>query len=324
MKRASTWMMILALVGLGLLAHPTTTYAQEFSFSSWSEANQQFDQLQAELASLRAQVASTDGDTSDDSGGCDSCGANDGSCSCYCDVCCGWSAGGEVVIAQPHFEDGLEEGEPGYDWEAAVRLWLGYRNCEGLGARVRWFVFDHASEVQSHGDDDDDDGDNTWNMDVETFDVEMTQLVCWGPLNADFSGGVRYAHSEQREPDGEGYLTHGFGPTIGIATHVPFRCSNLGWVTSLRTSYLFGEDKLMSYEEGDVEKDLKGFWIMESQVGLRYTASDCCGGNSLSFHALLEGQVWSAGGENPYGADDSNIDDDLSFVGIALGGTYNY
>jgi hypothetical protein len=327
---------------------------------STSNTSARFASMQAELDGLRAQVEQisfSGGETYDEcqKDGCKGCGAPCG-CACYCDICGGWLAGFDLVIVKPYFEDGVDHDrvtgmpvqlEPAYDFKATPRVWLGYRNCEGLGARVRWWSFDQASETLStpigaqgtnfsHG------------MNVTALDMEITQMVCLGPMDLNFVIGGRYGKvdmtgngvnlANSNVTFGHGDF-EGFGPTFAVDTRIPVRQSGLALIGTLRGSLLFGSGKIA---EGRVvggtgtiqlnrlwEDDDTLAYVLESTAGIEYRC--CVMGGTLAVRALMEGQVWARAaygdtGDNghPFGQGpfNSSIDDDLGFFGATFGVEY--
>jgi hypothetical protein len=310
----------------------------------------QFASMQAELDRLRSQVDQISyyaGDANDQhQKGCGKGSQGSG----------GWFAGFDLVVVKPHFEDGVDhiqlpgssiQLEPAYDFKATPRVWLGYRNCDGLGARLRWWNFDQSSETLSTpiGAQ----GTNfSHRMDVTALDMEITQLVCSGLLDVDFSFGGRYGKVDMTGngvnlSNGNVTFGHGdfegFGPTFALGIRVPVRRSGFALTGTLRGSVLFGSGKIA---EGRVvggtgltefnvvsEDDDTLAYVLESTAGVEYRR--CVMGGTLAIRALMEGQVWAQAaygdtGDNghPFGQGPfiSSIDDDLGFFGATFGVEY--
>ncbi len=208
-------------------------------------------QLEAELASLHARldqmavrpvVAYGPGSSCDSGcgGRCDA-GGGDGGCGGCCEVdCCGCESydsglyfGAEVVFAKPHYKESYQTTllDPGtsattllpfnFDHDATPRVWLGFVDSEGRGARVRFWQLDQdvteptqilsgssvptASVVTvilpasitagfngagavlqvNHG------------LEYRTFDLEGTQELRVGATELTMGAGIRYAKVDQ-------------------------------------------------------------------------------------------------------------------------------
>lgn len=296
-------------------------------FTNWSQANAQFSSLEAELVSLRARLDEAEAAVGcglvEDCGGCTSCGQR-GGCNCYCDVCCGWYGGVELVIVKPYFEDGIDfEGndpqEPAFGHNVTPRFFVGYQNCDGLGARFRGWWFDHTTDEVD---------DLVYSLDVMALDFEATQLVCWGPMQATFSGGLRYGEVgfAGNEFNGETVgrtLFHGTGPTVATEARIPIRCGRLALIGNLRGSLLFGETAFDNDEDVTLDDDtLNG--VLESQIGLEY-ARTMSNGGTCALRALMEGQLWMGAGEDPSSAlSTTSVDEDLGFYGATVSFIYTH
>ncbi|NIP87206.1 MAG: hypothetical protein GTO03_17255, partial [Planctomycetales bacterium] len=296
MTRLSPSAARLLLVAAVVTAGAASTSAEvrndgkERQIANWEEANQEVSQLHAELDSLRTQVEGAvpgeiPGEMTWDSG-CADCGACEG---CYCQLGCRWYAGAEVVVVKPHFEDGVTKIDgfrldPDYDMEASPRVWLGYHNHAGLGVRARYWNWDHNSA----GNDFEDqlEGDVPFGLQVQTLDLDVTQLVNWGPVETNLVGGLRYSYVEHREADGEGHQFEGWGPTFAFESLVPINCTNWAFVLNARGAMAFGETKFVEELGEFYSKDQDDLlWTLESQLGLQY-ATIFCNGSTLAFRAV--------------------------------------
>jgi len=309
-----------------------------------------FASMQAELEELRAKAEQIsyggDGKIA-----CNDCGSV--GCNCLCDVGCGgFFAGAEAVIVRAHIGDGAENDvvdaaiDARYDYKVTPRIWLGYRNCEGLGIRARWWNFDQDSNLSDAATDPDDEV-SFHSLNVQAVDLEATQLVCWGPLQMNFAMGARYGKVEGTGTniyDFDGDLDvdagqsdfEGFGPTFALEARRPISCSNFALIGNLRNSLLFGNNNSV-----DIDADVgnQGFnnvvldtgerkdtavYVVESQVGAEYTR--CLGSGVLSIRAVMEGQFWgkSIAQNDPGSTSSDNLDEDLGFFGATFGVEYSH
>ncbi|MBX3414226.1 MAG: hypothetical protein KF708_16180 [Pirellulales bacterium] len=157
--------------------------------STWEAQQAQIQQLENELAALKARLDSTSGvkpasyvtydaaavtNSTSTSGfstaneGCASCG--NGGCGCGdCDFGChpsGFYAGGAAVWYRPFFEDNIaisrstivgpdlvtESTSFHYDYQATPRVWLGYVADGGLGIRGQYWQYDDQAKPVALGD----------------------------------------------------------------------------------------------------------------------------------------------------------------------------
>jgi len=307
-----------------------------------------FASMEAELESLRAQVQQVSFGGGGDKG-CYDCGAT--GCNCYCDIGCGGVyAGVELALLKPHFDTGIENdieadgfvdpNNASFDYEATPRFYAGYRNCDGLGIRARYWTFDQAVTLENP------DGPGNFfinGIDATSVDLEVTQLVCWGPLQMNFAGGVRYGKFEHNgaEIDDEDIdIFHndfeGWGPTLAMEGRRPIGCSGLALVGNVRSSLLFGESKTAEVNDGDVDNPLANADLdvyeddmslgLESQIGVEY--SRCLGNGVFKVRALLEGQYWGAVSQvevadNPGDDNEEDQQNGVGFVGATFGVEYS-
>ena len=140
----------------------------------------------------------------------DSCGCGDmlaspswnacGDC-CYdncCDPCAGGAGGigffgeAEVLFLRYHRADGVRVGSdvPGdnaeFDFDPAMRYTAGLIGPGGMGARIRYFDYDHTAASVNGGQI----GVDLWNIDVEAFEAFALNDV-WA---LEVSGGIRFTN----------------------------------------------------------------------------------------------------------------------------------
>ncbi len=283
------------------------------SFSSMQDMIDRIDSLEASLASYSSDGEFVDGGGK---GGCSTCGSA-GGCDCFCANACGIYVGVEAVYARPHFEDevDVDDNGSGYDWEISARFIGGIRNANGFGGRVRYWRWDHRSNVNSSSVPP---WDDPFRLDVQALDLELTQMVCWGPVNATFFGGTRYGRVWHKDNDNEGMTFEGWGPSIGTELLISINCTNLALVGNLRYSALFGHSRFDEFDRAD-DDFVTG---VDTQLGVQY--SRCMGHGTLLIRGLVEAQVWAGATDNPSDDldDSSSTDEDLAFVGFTFGVEY--
>ena len=171
----------------------------------------------------------------------------------------GWNVGYESVIVRPFFQandviTNLTTGSYSWDYQYTPRVWLGYVGATGLGARARYWQFDHTSEGASR--DIDQGGGNTLTiastnrLRVYTIDLELTQRSVWGRFLFNFAAGGRYAefgtalNANLSAPGltGTGFLGLNFaggGPTLAVEAWRPL-FGGLALYGNGRASLLYG------------------------------------------------------------------------------------
>jgi hypothetical protein len=148
------------------------------------------------------------------------------------------------------------------DEDDGYRINVGYEGCDGLGLRLRYFQFE--SEF--------DDGDEA--LDLEYFDIEITQSFCLCSLEGIVSAGYRHANYEEDDDDVD---FNGDGITLGLQLERDITC-NFGLYAWAQHSIVYGDDDSTGDEEA-----LLG-WT-EVQLGAQY--SSCIGG----YNAFVRGGV---------------------------------
>jgi len=221
-----------------------------------------------------------------------------------CDTCAGecccpaprpyFYTGVDFVIAKPHFDDDVslirrttddvtfetvQQEAFDYDLEFSPRVFLGYVWQSGLGARVRYWTFDHDANSQTATPDasgletisspfsltggvfvpSTNDPTDTFTaesgIDVDALDVEFTKGVHFDHWALMLAGGIRYARVDQtyqaqvrnanNQLLSDASFTHGFdgvGPTISLQARRPL-IFGLQFFTNARIAALFGNGK---------------------------------------------------------------------------------
>jgi hypothetical protein len=287
----------------------------------------------------------------------------------YLSHCEGFYAGVELVIVKPYWEDEVDTLQeliiiddvefptlvtldPDYNCSLSPRIYVGYRNCEGLGTRVRYWYYNESANPLTIHEETEEFGQTTISdsllkasLNVQALDWEATKRLSDGRFSLEFSGGVRYAKTRVRASfdirqqvqgpfpfetlasyAGQAAF-EGVGPTISAEAYHRLGNSNFSVVGNLRGSLLFGNSNfradLTTSQSGipSVERLLANQGkddlvpIIEAQFGAEYARQ--VGRGRLAIRALMEGQWW---GVSTPGASFSR---DLSGVGTVSVDQFN-
>ncbi|HUG89389.1 MAG TPA: Lpg1974 family pore-forming outer membrane protein [Planctomycetaceae bacterium] len=370
MKRIRIWMKSIVAAAAVCGASPLLAAGPPAQLVSMQDVDTRFAAMQAELAALRSRL--------DDGGaavvpapahGAYPMAAGCGTCSSdCCEESGGCVFGFELVIVKPHFDHGVDiqalsaaDGGPDFrqtenDWDyhASPRFWIGYVNAEGLGARFRYWQYDHEAETLTFPTDDPTDELQTRDASLElhVIDIEAMQSVNWCQIDANFSGGLRYASVDlrRRRVDAENGLTtidyrlshndfEGVGLTGALELRRPIGCSGLALVGAGRGSLLYGETKLFAYNDDNgnavrqaMVEDDDVVYVLEGQLGVEF-GRDMNNGMRVALRAMAEGQLWGgavfdgnlfAGGfptPGPFNTERNTADNNLGFFGATIGVT---
>jgi len=293
-----------------------------------------------------------------------------------CNDCCngrrgGLIAGFELVIVQPHFDHGndrvtenrtndpdvlRENPDPlgpydnKWDLEPSYRFFLGYVGAQGLGARARYWWFDHEAdrletgrpEVARAGGRRLPRNQLDADLRIDALDVEVTQAAQLGYLDLNFAGGVRWGSVETDQirrasdtrPFDEVQTSRvdfdGVGPTLALEIRRPVGAGGLALVATTRGSLLFGESEFASTlqeprRRGAAEVN-RTFTAMEEENDVVYTAELQLGaeyrramrnGAALSFRVLFEGQLWGGAAMDGFHARPGLPDPRLHIAGLS-------
>jgi hypothetical protein len=171
----------------------------------------------------------------------------------------GWIVGYESVIVKPFFQSNdvvtnLTNGSFSWNYQYSPRVWLGYVGQSGLGARARYWQFDHTSGGASR---DIDQGNGNLltiatvnRLRLYTIDAEVTQRAALGRFLFNFAAGGRYAEfgtainatTSIQGQTGTGLLGLNFaggGPTLAAEAWRPL-IGGLALYGNGRASLLYG------------------------------------------------------------------------------------
>jgi hypothetical protein len=292
--------------------------------------------------------------------------------------CSGFYAGAELVIVKPYWEDEVDtlretlnidgvdiefpirQLDPGYDCSLSPRIYVGYRDCDGFGARVRYWLYNEAAnpldfDVLNPLSNIVTEYELTAKLNVQALDLEATKRLSDGRFSLEVSGGARYARTHLEAFLGieqplnqllntyEGRATfEGIGPTISAEALHRIGHSNFSFVGNLRGSLLFGQSSFYakqtltsfgsSSESTFVNQgDDDVVPVIEAQIGAEYARR--VGHGRLALRAMMEGQWWGIATPGasfsrdltvPTETDFFNTGRDLGFFGVTAAVIYDF
>lgn len=296
--RLLAWMVaVLSIIGTLSAAEPLPTYVSYRSLESTLQSQS------AELQELRARLAALEREIVDNSSPSDRyvVSSAPGTCQSGCiqQTCCDpWVvyAGGEVVWVKPHFRGAVSASifdtntfsaqvlPLDYDFELSGRYWLGFRGPGNLGARVRYWEWEHlaATEAFTVGPTQSpalaasipgtvgfaaitlnalpgNEVSVSHRLEMATLDLEGTQDFQFGAMELRLAAGLRYLRFNQDYVAGvnaaaasRGFAYRqsfeGIGPTIALEMKRELGF-NLSLYAQARGSVTFGDrnDRLSAY-----------------------------------------------------------------------------
>lgn len=231
-----------------------------------------------------------------------------GDCSTACDDCCEparcRTVTGmiEIPYLTPHtgsfFLPGTGRITPDFDGQVSSRYSLGVANEEGLGMRMRYWLFDHDSPPATTGGVSVQQAVKAQTLDFET--TQTTELCHW---QMEWFGGMRYANQEYNlafSPGGGavGGLElkfEGVGPTLGMNTLRPIGNGRVSLYGGLRGSLIFGDTRAagtgaaIGLLGAGIRVDEHVMQIWDLNMGIQY------GHGPLFARLGYEAQVWDSG-----------------------------
>ena len=250
----------------------------QFTQTSLRDINQQFDEMNAELVSLRGQLQNVSYGDAAASCGCESCGCDD------CNGCRGRSLyfAYELTVLNTYLSDQAlvpySNAAATFNddqYEAGHRFIVGTENCGGVGARFRYWFFDHNHDTNVAG--------STFGIDMDVIDLEATlysELCNWDLL---VSGGIRYAkmaysiRGDGGAGTGTGYDQdtnfEGYGPTVSLEGSREIGCRGLSLVGNFRGSFLLGDINREGFGQGRAYADADDeiTTVFETQLGAAWS-----------------------------------------------------
>jgi hypothetical protein len=250
-----------------------------------------------------------------DTGCCDSC--CDSCCDTCCNACCGCCdpccrpagviGGAEIAFLKPHHSMGINGvggdtvNDFAFSYEASPRIWAGFQGSDGLGARIRYWEFNHDEGIAV--------GANTQNLSYDTyiFDIEVVDSMSLGCYwDASVFAGFRYLEFDEEYTTrvtatgaavtGVQFDNSSYGLTVGGELR---RCIGNGLAAYINTrgSVLMGDEDETSLSPATgawvlVDEELDNiYYIWEAQAGAQATRELQMGGYAFA-RAGFEVQVW--------------------------------
>ncbi len=267
------WMLAACSASLAacLLIGPTVVQAEDLSYS---ELAARLTALESELQTQRTDFASHSSGGGPEQFGCKDCSKT------VCD--CGgpaWYAGYEVTFLKPYVSDNVFAPGWGDDYGTGHRFVIGYDNGSGLGARVRYWMYNHNHQDAT--------GAPALNIDMDVLDGEVTLregLHNWDLL---VSGGVRYGRMAFDFGAGDLYF-EGIGPTVALEANREVGNRGFYLIGNFRASMLYGE--LGGAAAGFLAADDETAIVLENQLGVGWSRE--YGRGVLNVRGLWESQYW--------------------------------
>lgn len=236
--------------------------------------------------------------------------AGKGCLDCCCDQSA-WFFGAEATFFRFHEANGVQDADGDnveFDFEASPRITLGYVSCDGWGARIRWWEYDHDAIAA---------GDDVVDVDTYNIDFEIFQEVCLNCCTSvEISAGIRYNEFQFLRENGsvatDLHDFSGVGGMFAIEGRRDLGCG-LGVYARLREAIMTGDMVLDGRDEVDVTRP-----ITEIAFGVAY------GSCNWNVHAGLEWQNWANYTEGPAFLNLDQEVNDIGFAGFVLGGELTY
>lgn len=221
--------------------------------------------------------------------------------------CCSraFYVGYESTILRPSISD---RGGTGYNAEfgAGNRFILGAQNTGGVGLRTRYWLFNHGHDFAPPSTD-------TWDLDMDVLDFELTLGDHFANWDALVSGGLRYGRLNLRRRSSEVTL-EGVGPTISAQAIRKLGFRGLHAIGNLRGSLLQGDiDNSGGLLNGASQINDESTLVLENQLGIGWSRA----GKHADQHVrvLWETQFWMNDTIN----DDTNaIRSNLGLGGVTI------
>jgi hypothetical protein len=204
--------------------------------------------------------------------------------------------GAEIIFFKPFAEAGTTAQQAitasgATDFLPAWRLWGGWSDEEGLGARVRWWQYDQFSSATDLL------GTTQTRLIFQKLDVEVTQEVSFGTWDMMLSGGVTWIGNEldvgtTATAGVDRWRMDAAGVTAGIqAVRRSRRFEHWRWFASAQGSGVFGNSLAQTVADPIGAQPSTVGGIFEFAVGPRWERN--IGGGATAFAGgNAEAQYW--------------------------------
>ncbi|MBC8355650.1 MAG: hypothetical protein H8E66_27035 [Planctomycetes bacterium] len=251
--------LIFTTLGLG------SSIGQEMTFASVAD----FNAMSARMADYEARLAANEMNAAAPVVSCFGCATDPG-----------FAFEAELLFLKPFQSEGEA---PGFDYQPAHRVSLGWTGGNGLGVRVRWFDY-HNRNLNNVGV-----PPLIEDFDLSVVDFEVTDKFQLGHWEGLLSGGVRFADYEELGFFDGDQMDDSLGPVIGVQLNRQVT-ERLAMFALARDSFQFAPRGL---DNGTPMEDMT-FNIAEVQLGVQWTTCRDKGGNWL-IRGAFESQYWSGG-----------------------------
>ncbi len=274
-----------------MLTGQATAQAEDLSYS---DLVSRITALETELQKTSdVQLASCDGEAS--------CGFAT-SCRPSCCACSAWYFGYEMTALQPYVSDiTLAAGSYDDEFGFGHRLTIGYDGGSGMGARLRYWFYNHGHDTVPPA------APDSLGIDMDVIDLELNLTEQLRNYNLMISGGVRYArmglNSTIIDTAFPRLVFEGGGPTAALESTREFGDRGLYLIGNIRGSLLFGDLVF----QGNKYQD-ETTVVLENQLGVGMTRN--LGRATLNLRTVWETQVW--------------LNDTMADVGIGFGSNLGF
>ncbi len=266
-------------------------------------------------------------------GGCGGCCNSCGCCSgCCCDMggtcgcfepCChcpGLWVSAELIWFRYHRADGVRVGvgdreDEEFDFEVTPRLTVGWVRSDGLGARIRYWEFDHNSNEDGDAD----------HLDVDTYtwDFEVFDTFCLNRnWDLEIASGVRYNEFREAmfDPAVNDVRLNSFSGYGGLLSAELRRLVGTSGAIFLRArGALLMDDKDVFNTDGNQQERLVDVVVGMTEFAFGYDyIMPMCGGAYAFGRVQAEWQNWynySSGFEDTANTEDFAGPSDVGFGG---------
>ncbi len=316
------------------------------------EASEDISDLRSEISELRStarsnaagyesQACGPHGCQTCGGCGCNTCGCDTCGCSSCCDPCCGggtcgcfepcchssgiWAMG-ELLFLRYHRADGVRVGvgngeDEEFDFDMTPRLSVGWVRSDGLGARIRYWQFDHNSN-------DDGDADHL-DLDTYTWDLETFDTFCLNRnWDLELAAGIRYNEFREAmfDPAVNDVRLNSFTGYGGLVSAELRRCVGTSGAVFLRArGAILMSDKDVFNTDGNQQERLFDVTIGITEFAFGYDYVMPMSGGAYAFARVqAEWQNWynfSSGFEDTANTEEFAGPSDVGFggYGFAIG-----